>query len=124
MSSYWDYVLSSLKDPFTNPMLSPVWGAYNKWYDESHGSSKYYASKFPVLSWYRRFRDSAQAAQDTWDKTGTDPAYSTRLRGPGFESLYGSAIGAGGIARMSSSLATVYTPEVVEDVSKFNYSYW
>lgn len=124
MSSYWDYVTSSLKDPFTNPFTAPIWAAYNKWYDESHGSEKYIASKVPIFSWYRRFRDAAKSAQDSYDSTHTDPAYSTSLRGPGFESLYGGAVAAGGVARMASSLSTMYAPEVVEDVgTRFNHMY-
>lgn len=125
MSDYWDYLVGSLKDPFTNPFASPLWALYNKAYDESHGANRYWMSKIPGFGWYRKAKDSAQEAQDYYNNTGQDPAYSTRLLGPGFESLYGSVAAGAGVARMASSLSAMYTPEVVEDVSrKFNNMYW
>lgn len=124
MGSYWDYLKRDIRNPLTTGPAALIHAAYDKFYDESHGSKKYYLSKLPVLSWNRRLRDAAQAAQDRYDNTGTDPAYSTRLVGPGFESVYGGAAAGGGIARMASSLSTMYTPEVIEDVSmKFNGMY-
>lgn len=124
MTDYWDYVVNSLKDPLTNPLLAPVWALYDKAYDESHGADRYYLSKIPIFGHYRRFKDSAKEAQDQYENTGKDPAYSTRLNGPGFESLYGGALAGGAVAGMARSLDVMYTPEVVEDVTaKFNGSY-
>lgn len=124
MSSYWDYLQDSLKDPFTNPIASPIWALYNKAYDESHGGNRYALSKVPILGYYKKFRDAMQQAEDTYNNTGKDPAYSTRFNGPGFESVYGGALAGGGAVGMARSLSTVYTPEVIEDVSKtFNGMY-
>lgn len=116
MSSYWDYLKGEWKNPLTIGPASFIHAAFDKLYDESHGAQKYYLSKTPILGWVRRLKDAAKQAQDTYNNTGKDPAYSTRLNGPGFESLYGD-VGAGvGAVRMARSLSAMYSPEVIENV--------
>lgn len=124
MSSYWDYLRQDLTNPITSGPAAFLHAAYDQLYDNSHGSSRYYLSKIPGLSWNRRIRDAAKEAQDKYDNSGKDPAYITRINGPGFESLYGGAAAGAGAVGMARSLAAMYTPEVVEDVgSKFNGMY-
>lgn len=124
MSSYWDYLVNDLKNPISSGPAAFIHAAYDKLYDDSHGSNRYLLSKVPGLSWNRRLRDAAQEAEDYYNNTGTDPAYSTRLTGPGFESLYGGSAAAAGAVGMARSLATMYSPEVIEDVgTKFNGMY-
>lgn len=120
MSDFWDY----LKD------FDPMWEGvgsriYDYFYDNSHGGDRYVLSKLPFFSWHRNFRDAIQKAEDSYRNTGKDPQYIDRLRGPGFESLYGGGAVGGPVARMARSLSAVYTPEVIEDVGKaFNNMYW
>lgn len=124
MSSYWDYFKRDIRNPITTGPAAFIHAAYDKLYDESHGANRYWLSKVPVLGWNRKMRDAAQEAEDVYQNTGKDPAYSTRINGPGFEHLYGSAAMGAGAVGMARSLAAMYSPEVIEDVGKaFNGMY-
>lgn len=124
MSSYWDYLARDITNPITSGPAAFIHALYDKAYDESHGSKRYWLSKIPILSTNRNLRDSAQAAQDSYDNTGTDPAYIFRNPTAGFERVLGDVGASAGTVGMARSLASVYTPEVIEDVgSKFNGMY-
>lgn len=118
MSSYWDYLGRSFKNPITSGPAAFLHAAYDMAYDNSHGSSRYWLSKVPGLSWNRRMRDEAQQLQDQYQNTGKDPAYINRIAGFDGSSLYGGIGSGAGIARMARSLTDLYPADVAESFDK------
>ena len=123
MSDYWDYVKDAMANYGNiNNMFQSL---YNRAYDDSHGSTRYWLSKVPWLSTWRKYQDESKQAQDRYDNTGVDEAYIDRVigfSGADFNSTLSGV--AGRTMRMARSMATLYVPEVVEDVgSRFNNMY-
>lgn len=93
-----------------------LYDAYVDKYENSHGKDRYYWGNVPFFSWAKRLEDNSKKAQDQWDNTHTDAAYADRIDNSLSSAVY-SGIGLGtGIPRMASSLSTMYSPEVIENV--------
>lgn len=93
-----------------------LYDAYVNKYENSHGKERYYLGNIPFLSWAKRLEDKGKKAQDQWDNTHTDNAYSDSIDNSLSSALYtGMGLGTG-IPRMASSLSTMYSPEVIENV--------
>lgn len=120
MTSYWDYLKRDLRNPISSGPAGFIHALYDKMYDESHGSSRYWLSQIPVLNTNRRMRDSAQEAQDRYDNTGIDERYSTRVGGYSGSAIFGDVAGGTGLVGMARSLHDVYKPDVEEDVNPKN----
>lgn len=115
MSDYWDYIKDVMANYGNwNNMFQSL---YNRAYDDSHGSNRYWLSKVPWLSTWRRYKDEAQQMQDRYDNTGIDEAYITRVGGFDGSSVAGDLSSFGNRAgRMARSLSSCYPVEVLENV--------
>lgn len=122
MSSYWDYFGRAMRSNGYLPnavIPSALEALYNRSYDNSHGSARYWHKALGgPFALKRRMSDSAKEAEDTYRNTGVDSPYIDRYGGPSLGAVVGLAGGSGGAVGMARSLSDLYTAEVIEDVQK------
>lgn len=115
MASYWDYVKDAMANYTNFNGLLQSW--YDRAYDNSHGSQRYWLTKVPWLSTWRKYKDEAQQAQDRYDNTGIDEAYIQNVVGFSGASASGDLSSFGNRAgRMARSLSECYPIEVLENL--------
>lgn len=116
MSSYSDFLRKYAGWMPGVSQAADLYDGYVDRYENSHGKERWLLGNVPFLSWAKRLEDKAQAAQDRYDNTGKDEAYSYRVDNSLSSALY-SGLGLGtGIPRMATSLVSMYAPEVMENV--------
>lgn len=113
-----DYVNFLRKFGVTGSAAANAQALFNQLYDRSHGSDRYWMSNTP-WGLMRKLEDKAKRAQDEYDNTKKDPAYSDHYDSAASGVVSGLAGGIGSrLPGMARSLAAMYTAEVSEDVSK------
>lgn len=117
MSDYWDYLKSAIGGYAAGGYNGALQSLYDRAFDNSHGSDRYWLSQVPWFSKWRNMRDNARESQDRWDNSHTDEEYFNRVLGVSGASLNGDMSSFGNRAvRMARSLSQCYPIEVLEDV--------
>lgn len=114
MTDYWDLIQSRFT---SNNPIEWAYDFYKKAYDDSHGGLRYGLSQIPFFGQLKRFEDSWQQWEDTYNNTGKDPVYSTRYGGNDLNSAVNVGGSSNPISRMARSLSDVYSPDVIENLS-------
>lgn len=116
MSSYYD-LLSH------NP-ISKYLGAMDYIRDHfTHGAARMIMDSLPISGNVRNWKNNVQKAEDRYQNTGTDEAYSSPYASaiPFVNDAVGAAVKP---ARMARSLMSMYGAEVELDIAKERHASW